>query len=483
DNQELATLIASSARSRGHVSRTVFTGKGALAAVAKGGFDLAVVDLLLPDMRGSEVLAQLRDQGLPAIAISGVYKGERFAREATLVHGARAFFEKPFELSALLAAIEGVTGPADEAVTGVPETPEDALEELQELDPIQEDEPDDPEPAVSLPRSAAAAPSLPAEDEPLVAAPPGPPQRPRPAQAPPRAAASSPAPAPPPPLPSGARDDLAQLLPLSDWERIWKRPRDASPVARRPVADLANAGAIVIGSVPRLLNAYYQARHDGELRLKQGAVVKIVSFEAGRPIYAASNLAHERFARFCGRKGLLPESELAAVSALAKEQGLRTGEAMISLELITPEQRRGLLEEQVKEIIWSTFAWTEGEYAFSPRRPDRADLVRLSVFPGELILEGVHRSETLMSLRQKMSHKRKLVPTADPPYGLHEFHFNGPQALLLAHSDGTKSVGDLLAITDLSERDALAALVGFELLGLVEERRDDTKRRRISFGL
>jgi len=450
DNQELATLIASSARSRGHVSRTAFTGKGALAALATGSFDCAVVDLLLPDMRGSEVLTQLASHGVPAIAISGVYKGERFAQEATLVHGARAYFEKPFDLTSLLAAVENITGPAAAAIP--PSGAEaDPLDELRELDPIQQPEPAAP---VAEPVPAFAPESLgPTEPE-----------------------ASEPAPK------ADASDDLANLLPLSEWERIWKRPREAAPPPRRSVPEWANAGSIAAGTVVRLLNAYYQARHDGELRLKQGMVVKIVSFEAGRPIYAASNLAHERFARFCGRKGLLPESELAAVSALAKEEGLRTGDAMVRLDLITPERRRSLLEEQVKEIIWSTFAWTEGEYAFAARRPNRPEMIRLSVFPGELIFEGVQRSETLVSLRQRMGPSRRLVPTADPPYGLHEFKLTGPQAQLIAHADGTKTVEDLLTLTDLSERDALAALVAFELLGLVEERRDDNKRRRISFG-
>ena len=58
------------------------------------------------------------------------------------------------------------------------------------------------------------------------------------------------------------------------------------------------------------------------------------------------------------------------------------------------------------------------------------------------------------------------------------------QALLLAYADGTKTVADLLAVTDLSEREALATLRGLELLGVLEERQDAPSRRhRISFGL
>src|SRR6218665_97203 len=52
----------------------------------------------------------VEDHPIPAVAVSGVFKGDRFAREATEVHGARAFFEKPFELGHLLEFIEQLCG-------------------------------------------------------------------------------------------------------------------------------------------------------------------------------------------------------------------------------------------------------------------------------------------------------------------------------------------------------------------------------------
>lgn len=414
DNVELASLIASAARARGHVARAVHTGQAALAALATGSFDAAVVDLLLPDVRGGELLDQLRAKSVASVAVSGVYKGDRFAREATEQHGAIAFLEKPFDMETLLFTIERATGPA---IRSSEECPGPALEELHALEAIT------------------------------------------------------------------GEPDAA----LAEWEKVWKRLNAPRPAKRREVPSWAQAGDLVTTQVPRLLNAYFQARHDGELILKHPvgttSVLKVVQFERGAPVYAASNLAQERFARFCARRGLMPQSELDTVSALAKEEGLRTGEAMLRLGLITEEQRRQLLEEQIKEIIWSTFSWTEGTYTFSPKRPHRVDLVKLSVFPGALILEGVMRTQTLVSLRERMGRGRRLFPTPDPPYDLHTLPLSGAQALLLAATDGTKTVDDLLTLTDLSERDGLASLAAFELLGIVEERREDDKSRRISFGL
>ena len=396
DNHELAELIASTARGRGHHTHVVHAGKPGLTAVETSRFDAAVVDLLLPDIRGGEVLQALASRAVPAVAISGVYKGDRFAREATQVHGAVAFLEKPFEMNALIEVLEKAARvPASPA-------PEPAADDLDELAP--------PEPA--------------------------------------------------------------------HGEPAWPHKQLAPPT----LPDWTRSGELETSAVPRLLNAYYQARHHGELKLKQGQVLKVVYFEAGRPVYAASNLAQERFARFCARKGVLPESELAAVAELAKGEGVRTGEAMVRLGMLTPPRRFELLDQQVREIIWSTFRWTDGEYSFAPKRPNRADLVKLSVFPGDLILAGVEREFPLVELRQKLPADRRLTPTPDPPYELHELKLSDPQARLMAYADGSKTTEDLLALSDLPERETLATLVAFMLMGLVEPRMERGSRR-ISFAI
>lgn len=494
DNLELASLMVAAAQSRGHTAKAAHTGEEALALLRPKAFDAAVVDLLLPDMRGTELLTALKPHAIPAIAISGVFKGDRLAREATSVYGAVEFFAKPFELDALLDAIEqkcGLPRPV-----GPPPPPPEAQEEEEAILELLEVAPLDDDDEVTTPSSR----PIPPEAIPPEA------RKPRSAQpvlgpdpeiltqlidAPTELiAAPSPARAESAPVPQPQEPEEPEIfLPFGEREKVWtkEQPQQEAPaparVGRRTLPEWTMEGEIKEATVPRLLNAYYEARHHGELKLKQGQILKVVYFEAGKPVYAASNLANERFARFCARRGLLSESDLQAVAALSKEEGVRTGDAMMRLGLIDAEKRRALVEDQVKEIIWSTFTWSTGGYGFSPMRLQRAGLVKLSIFPGDLILEGVLKLESLVALRQKMPRTRRLFPTADPPYALHELKLAGPQAMLLAYADGSKTVEDLLTLTDLSEREALATLRGLELMGILHERREEPSKRRISFGL
>ncbi|WP_395849363.1 response regulator [Cystobacter fuscus] len=686
DHPELASLMVAAAESRGHEATAVHTGEAALALVRPQAFEAAVVDLLLPDMRGSAVLSALRDNAIPAIAVSGVFKGDRFAREATEVYGARAFFEKPFELLHLLEYVEQLCGldsspppppsdddsdevvvfedaslmelddepgftvteedeplfapaepsspviqgltvieeardplsderplppplppfrsfvettpafvretpitlrtvelaglvdltaldspdareeplvpeeppeeelqelealeseeeppatssiPAEELQsleelgpdTAPPPTPTISAEELQALEALGADEAPPPTPAISAEELQAlealgtdeAPPPTPAvsaeELQALEAL--GPAEEPYPpaplAEATGATEESSSTsvvsaeefqalealgPAEESPFPEPTADDLPPressseppepepepglALPFGEREKVWSKPPSTAPRTRAPPA-WSLSGNLKDTSVPRLLNAYYEARHSGELKLRQGTTQKVVYFEAGRPVYAASNLAPERFLRFCVRRGVVSEAQAQAAFALAREQNLRSSEALARLGFVDARRRQQVLEEQVKEVLWSTFPWTEGAYGFSALRPPSAGRVALSLFPGDLILEGIQRSEPLVALRQHMPPSRRLFPSAAPPYALHELKLKGQQALLLAYADGTKTVEDLLTLTELPEREGLATLRGLELLGVLEERREEPgSRRRISFGL
>lgn len=490
DHPELASLMVAAAESRGHEATAVHTGEAALALLRPAAFQAAVVDLLLPDMRGSAVLSALRDHAIPAVAVSGVFKGDRFAREATEVHGARAFFEKPFELMHLLESVEQLCGlarppppvPSDEAEEVV------VFEDAALLDMDEEQAPafgqgpapitlgtEDLEELGALEELEALAQQI--EEAP-----------PPPTSAEELQALEALEPAAELPAPTAAGGDSSEpepglALPFGEREKVWSKPA-MSGTGRRPPPEWSLSGDLKNTSVPRLLNAYYEARHSGELKLKQGSILKVIYFEAGRPVYATSNLAHERFARFCLRRGVLPEAKLGEVATLAREQNLRSSEAMVCLGLLEARNHPRLIAEQIKEILWSTFSWTEGAYGSGPTRPPGTGLVKLSIFPGDLILEGVLRSEPLETLRQHMPRSRRLFPTAAPPYGLHELKLRGPQALLLAYTDGSKTVEDLLTITELPERGVLATLRGLELIGVLEERRDEPgNRSRISFGL
>lgn len=105
DEPSINNLIAANLRLVGHRCTQVFTGPDALQAAAAGGYDLLLLDIMLPDLDGYEIKARLpADQ--PVIFVTARAGLEDKLRGLGL--GADDYIVKPFEILELLARINNV---------------------------------------------------------------------------------------------------------------------------------------------------------------------------------------------------------------------------------------------------------------------------------------------------------------------------------------------------------------------------------------
>ena len=80
------------------------TGKAALAALARGGFALVVVDLGLPDIDGHELVRSIRQQSpVPIIVLS--VRDDEIGKVAALDGGADDYVTKPFGIDEFMARV------------------------------------------------------------------------------------------------------------------------------------------------------------------------------------------------------------------------------------------------------------------------------------------------------------------------------------------------------------------------------------------
>src|SRR5881409_420067 len=119
-NQQVATAML---LKRGHQVDVVSNGREAVEAVARGRYDVVLMDIQMPEMDGFEATANIRalPQGrtLPIIALTAhALSGER---ERCLERGMSGYLAKPFKAHDLFAAVEGrAAQPADTAAAPAP---------------------------------------------------------------------------------------------------------------------------------------------------------------------------------------------------------------------------------------------------------------------------------------------------------------------------------------------------------------------------
>lgn len=101
-------LICQALRSGGLVTASAYSGQEALAMLAEVSPDLVLLDVLMPDMSGYEVLRKIRKnkatRQMPVVMLTT--KSAEHDRVWGLEMGADAYLTKPFETEHLVSVIQ-----------------------------------------------------------------------------------------------------------------------------------------------------------------------------------------------------------------------------------------------------------------------------------------------------------------------------------------------------------------------------------------
>jgi len=113
DDAELCALLGEFLQREGYTVQCVHDGNTGLEQAQQGGYDLIVLDVMLPGIDGFEILKQLRSQSkVPVLMLTA--RGQDVDRIVGLELGADDYLPKPFnprELSARVKAILRRTEP------------------------------------------------------------------------------------------------------------------------------------------------------------------------------------------------------------------------------------------------------------------------------------------------------------------------------------------------------------------------------------
>ena len=109
DDPSVLRLLAALLAARGYEVTTASDGGSALEKLEAEAPRLVILDLLLPDMDGSEVLRRIRAVSrVPVLVLTAV--GEAADRSRLLGLGADEYMTKPFDIMRLLGRVRELLG-------------------------------------------------------------------------------------------------------------------------------------------------------------------------------------------------------------------------------------------------------------------------------------------------------------------------------------------------------------------------------------
>jgi two-component system OmpR family response regulator len=118
DDAKLARLIEGVLREERFTVDVALDGESGLAMGLAGGYDVAIVDWMLPRRDGPSIVREMRSAGLPTAVIMLTARGQVEDRVLGLDSGADDYLGKPFAFEELLARLRALgrrsTAPASE---------------------------------------------------------------------------------------------------------------------------------------------------------------------------------------------------------------------------------------------------------------------------------------------------------------------------------------------------------------------------------
>ena len=108
DEAGLRLTLTDRLGSEGYAVETAGDGEDGLARATTGGFDLIVLDVMLPRMNGFDVCREVRHRGVTTPILMLTAKGQVVDKVVGLKLGADDYLTKPFETIELMARLEAL---------------------------------------------------------------------------------------------------------------------------------------------------------------------------------------------------------------------------------------------------------------------------------------------------------------------------------------------------------------------------------------
>lgn len=194
------------------------------------------------------------------------------------------------------------------------------------------------------------------------------------------------------------------------------------------------AGSLASLSMDEVVSHVVSGIRGGQLILQHGEVQRTVTFRDGQPVFAVSNVPHERLGAVVVQLGLVTPAQLQRALGLVTPTQ-RIGAVLTREGFLSEAHLYSAMTYLVREVVLNLFEMTEGSFLFLEGRLADSDAVKLQERTRDLVLQGIKRGELVARLRKRFPDDAPVMagPEAPPP---------GEESLV-AMADGGTTLGEL----------------------------------------
>ncbi|HKF44887.1 MAG TPA: DUF4388 domain-containing protein [Thermoanaerobaculia bacterium] len=217
-----------------------------------------------------------------------------------------------------------------------------------------------------------------------------------------------------------------------------------------------------------MLTTIHRYRVPGIVSVTRDKRARRLFLDEGVVLYAASNERESGLASFLNRQGVLDADSAREAYARQAREGLRMGQVLLQMGVVTPEKLNAAIAGQIRDIVLGALDWDAGEAVFEVGARRSADFLRVDIPILDVVLDGIRRTSDVRRLARRLgSAGTVLEKTSGPPLSL----FDPSERALYEAVDGKTPLRELCARPPRSEADNARILYAFFCLGLLRRGR------------
>jgi len=217
--------------------------------------------------------------------------------------------------------------------------------------------------------------------------------------------------------------------------------------------------------LPEILVKIHRYKAPGVVECHRGNELKRVFVDRGHVIFATTNQITESLGDRLMREGRLTQEQYDESVRRVKLTQKRHGVTLVEMGLLTHDELFVVVREQIQEILWSIFTWTNGTIAFTPGRDKNLEFVKVDISIPEAIVQGVRRMPDAKALVARLGTKTTVFERTHN--AVDELKLTAEEQGLLDTVNGKHALVDLVNTPPLAAGENARILYAFHALQLI----------------
>ena len=203
------------------------------------------------------------------------------------------------------------------------------------------------------------------------------------------------------------------------------------------------SGRLTAFSPAELLQWAHHERRTGALVVRRSRREKRIYFKDGQVVACLSDNPADYYGQFLLLQGHLTESDLVEALSHCARKGQRLGVVLTELKLLTPEEVRETLNQQIQDSVCGLFLWHHGIFFFEVDEPPEEEILPNPIRTMALVMEGTRWIDEHARFRKLFPHDNVVLRKGPSwPGG----DLNSVQKRIVAHVNGERTLAKVHGI-------------------------------------